>query len=670
MLSLIQNSLSRIGFRAKFLLMGATAATALLLFAGMTTLDLQREIRTAAGERNGVRYLRELRGLLDLTQRHRGMVNALLGGDEHAKPRLATVRADLQRMLVTVDALDITYGAIFGTTPRWAGIEADLTALTADAADLERAQSFARHTTLIEELVALIVEVADGSALVLERELHLYYLADIAVSQLPQGIENLAAMRGRGAGLLGAKAASDDDRLRMGYHEQQARSLARTLARNLKQIGKADPATAEMLTAGTKKLDDAIARTRGLVQHEVLESAYSMTGADFFTRASAPVDAGYALWEQAIERLDAALEARIARMQRQLGGLAAAVVTTLLAMAFLFTAMCRSIRGSVQALNDAAAKVAAGDLSVEVQPAGRDEFAQVVDVFNRITRSFRDVIRDASENGRRIADSAATLSHASSALVTAASEQNEITIATSAAVEEIAVSIRQVADNTAEAEASSVAASELSTCGEASARQTSTEMERIAGALDQAAGMIHGLARRSNEIGTIIGVIKDIAEQTNLLALNAAIEAARAGEQGRGFAVVADEVRKLAERTSTATGEIAGVITKIQGDVGSAVDVLSHSTARMNDGVELAQGVTVNLGAITAGAGITRERIGEISAATREQAVAAESIAQAVERIALMAEQSRGASSTTAQAAAELADLADKVRNELARYRA
>ncbi|MFN4065380.1 MAG: methyl-accepting chemotaxis protein, partial [Parazoarcus communis] len=177
------------------------------------------------------------------------------------------------------------------------------------------------------------------------------------------------------------------------------------------------------------------------------------------------------------------------------------------------------------------------------------------------------------------------------------------------------------------------------------------------------------LRDRTGEISRVVGVIREIAVQTNLLALNAAIEAARAGEQGRGFAVVADEVRKLAERTAVSTTEISQLIGTIQHSVGDVSGVMEHCATSATDGVEVANQAGEAIVRINASAQAVDSVVGDISNALREQGAAANDIARNVERIAEMAEQNAGVVEQTSVAAHNLHDMAKQIDGMLRRFR-
>jgi methyl-accepting chemotaxis protein len=277
----------------------------------------------------------------------------------------------------------------------------------------------------------------------------------------------------------------------------------------------------------------------------------------------------------------------------------------------------------------------------------------------------------------RLKGDAARLSAASTSVAGAtrdiagqAQAQSEAASSTAASVEEVSVSISQVADHAAQTQDIAQQASRLSESGRETMHKAATAMTRLAGSVQDSARLIEALSRRSAEISTIVEVIRDISEQTNLLALNAAIEAARAGEQGRGFAVVADEVRKLAERTGSSTTEISALTSTIQSEVASAVAQLHQSTTQVDEGVGLSAEVQQALIQIHDGAGSTRNFVGDIASAAAEQRHASQEIARHVERIARMAEESSRAIEVATIAARDLEGLADSVNAQVGQFRA
>jgi methyl-accepting chemotaxis protein len=209
---------------------------------------------------------------------------------------------------------------------------------------------------------------------------------------------------------------------------------------------------------------------------------------------------------------------------------------------------------------------------------------------------------------------------------------------------------------------------ELSDQGGAVIGKAVDEMKVITTAVKNVAEQIDTLGQQSTQISGVVQVIKDVADQTNLLALNAAIEAARAGEAGRGFAVVADEVRKLAERTTQATGEIAAMIASIQHSAKAAVGSMEKVVTQAESGMSLAEQAGKAIVQIRESANDVVRVVSDISDAIAEQGSASQSIAQQVERVAQSAEENHGAAQSTADSAGELGRLAKTMREESARF--
>ena len=368
-----------------------------------------------------------------------------------------------------------------------------------------------------------------------------------------------------------------------------------------------------------------------------------------FRPISAPGDKHTALLVTLIDRTPMDKE----RQQTLSTLLVVAIVLVLMALAavvWLASGITRPISTMRQVMQELAA--GAGDLTARVKVTGQDEIADIAQSFNAMMDKLRTLISDVTANAKRLDHQAAQVKQSLDALASNAARQSDDASATASALEEVSVSVGQVAEHAREAAHITQQTDVLAQAGDEAARRAATGMEEIARAIDETAGLVTGLAERSNQIRGIVAVIHDIADQTNLLALNAAIEAARAGEQGRGFAVVADEVRKLAERTTQATAEIAHVIDGIAGDTQQAVEYMQQQTVRQEAGVSLAREVGEQLAHIREHASQAAHRTGDIVAATREQDSAIQDIARHMENIAQRLEQANAE-------VARLADLAD-----------
>jgi len=356
--------------------------------------------------------------------------------------------------------------------------------------------------------------------------------------------------------------------------------------------------------------------------------------------------------------------------RRQLFSQLGAALVPILLIGLLSLVVSRSVLGQIGGEPARAAEVmklvADGDLTTGVGDVPK---GSLLHDLGTMIQSLRQIMNDIRRDAGSVVHNAERISASSHEVAEAAQQQADATSSMAAAIEELTVSSNHISDNANDTEQNSKEALSLAGQGAQRVEQATSAIQQIAGTVSQASDRIRALDERANQISTIAAVIKDIAGQTNLLALNAAIEAARAGEQGRGFAVVADEVRKLAERTSTATTEIEQMISGIQHDTVGAVEAMKAALPEVDQGAQLANAAADALSAIEQGATQTLDRIREVADATREQSVASTSIAQRVEQIASMVEETSRSMAGMAEAAESLENVAVNLDQIVSRFK-
>jgi len=328
----------------------------------------------------------------------------------------------------------------------------------------------------------------------------------------------------------------------------------------------------------------------------------------------------------------------------------------------------RRINLALQEAGLAAKAIAGGNLNHEMPAPHRDEIGDLVGQLTEMRNGLKTLVAAVRLNVDELHDAAEELSQTADQNANTTVAQAEAAASMAASVEQLSVSIDQVEEHAREARGVTLASGDQSEEGGRIIHQTAEEMSNIAEAVNSTAATIRELETFSRQISSIVGTIKEIADQTNLLALNAAIEAARAGEQGRGFAVVADEVRKLAERTANSTQEITAMIGKIQQGTQRAAQEMESGVQRVNDGVSLAHKAGDSVTGIRASAEKVTRVVDDMNLALREQAVAAREIAQKVERIAQGAEANSASVAHNASSATKLNNLASELAVLVGRF--
>lgn len=348
-----------------------------------------------------------------------------------------------------------------------------------------------------------------------------------------------------------------------------------------------------------------------------------------------------------------------------------AIAVTLLSIGF--GAACawwleRSIKKPVLQLAEGAERIGSGDLTVALEYNIKDEIGQLYSAIGEMTERLHETIGGVLTSSRSVADASSQISSSTEEMAAGAQQQTSQASEVASAVEEMTKTIVENSRNASDTAVTAKQAKEAAEAGGKVVEETVAGMKRIAEVVNTSAETVKALGKSSDQIGEIIGVIDDIADQTNLLALNAAIEAARAGEQGRGFAVVADEVRKLAERTTKATKEIATMIKQIQADTQGAVVSMEEGTKKVGEGIALADKAGVSLKEIVGISQKVTDMITQIAAASEEQSSASEQISKNVEAISAVTGETAQGTQQIARAAEDLNRLTEELQGLVAKF--
>jgi methyl-accepting chemotaxis protein/methyl-accepting chemotaxis protein-2 (aspartate sensor receptor) len=348
-----------------------------------------------------------------------------------------------------------------------------------------------------------------------------------------------------------------------------------------------------------------------------------------------------------------------------IGFIAAALM--LAAIGALLTVLTRPLARLAVAMETLA--TGEGDLTRRLDVVSQDEIGRTSEAFNRFMGRLRDMFVQVRQQSEAVGVAAESLSSSAESVERASGQQAEAATATAASVEEVTVSIQHIAQTANDFQQSARKTGEATATGQSLVVEVAAEIDKANASVDALGATMASLAQQSAKVDTIVHVIKDIADQTNLLALNAAIEAARAGEQGRGFAVVADEVRKLAARTAEATVEIGQIVGEIQKGIGTTGSDMEATRAQISIGVASAHEASEAIGKVRGETQRLVEDVAVIADSTREQAAASTDIAQNIERISTRVQSNSQAVADMADAVVQLESLSRSLGELVGRFK-
>ena len=404
------------------------------------------------------------------------------------------------------------------------------------------------------------------------------------------------------------------------------------------------------------------AYTREFQSVVTLTEASEQLSQDMVTTARRVTESANGLQEVQVAKMSADRTQATALIS---GATSVAVLLGIL-MAYLIT---RAITAPINHAVAIASEVASGNLSVHIDNNQTNEVGRLMAALATMVSGLRELVRSIESGATNIAASAEELSTVTSQTSDGINRQKQETDQVAAAMNEMTATVADIARNAEQAFTIASDAANQATKGEHEVRETVNQVNSLSVEVSQSMEIIQGLQAETANIGTVLDVIKSVAEQTNLLALNAAIEAARAGEQGRGFAVVADEVRSLAQRTQSSAQEIEALVTTLQSSAKNSVSAMESSASLASHTLERATATGASIERITHAVDEIKQYNNQIATASEQQTSVAEEINQNVTRIRDVTDQSAASSNQTASSSSELARLGSELQTLVSRFR-